>query len=367
MAGRATTPAGKRRAQARTSRAASGGRKPTGRSGGGATRKPPARKPPARPPAKRGSATPRKRGKHAPPRQGGSRRGNGTAHARTKQSAKGRRPAKRTSGRRRLSLRTSLIVVAVLAIAGTAAYFAWFRNSSLVAVEQVRVRGLATSDADKVTAALEDAAKGMTTLNFDEAELRAAVKPFPTVAAVSADTNFPTGVDIEVTPRTPAMLVNSGDEFVPVAGDGTLLRGLDIGETRDSLPAIDVREIPPGPKLGGEPLALATVAGATPPELRPLIERIDYDDEIGVEVTMRGDIPIQFGTPASAAEKWAAAAAVLADPRLDTLTYVDVRVPERPAVGGAGPAPEEEEAPVTDPAVVPTDTATPVVPETTTP
>ena len=37
-------------------------------------------------------------------------------------------------------------------------------------------------------------------------------------------------------------------------------------------------------------------------------------------------------------EKWAAAAAVLADPKLDSLTSLDVRVPERPAAGGAAGA-----------------------------
>ena len=41
-----------------------------------------------------------------------------------------------------------------------------------------------------------------------------------------------------------------------------------------------------------------------------------------------------FGTSGSRDGKWAAAAAVLADPALTSLTYVDVRVPQRPAVGG---------------------------------
>ena len=48
---------------------------------------------------------------------------------------------------------------------------------------------------------------------------------------------------------------------------------------------------------------------------------------------------MRFGSSSGAAAKWAAAAAVLADPKLDGLTYVDVRVPERAAAGGASPAP----------------------------
>ena len=105
----------------------------------------------------------------------------------------------------------------------------------------------------------------MTTLNFDEAEAAATrSKPFPTVAAVSADTNFPTGVDITVTQRTPALLVNSGDESWPSPATAPCCAGSTSATPADGMPAIEVREIPPGPKLGGEPLALATVAGAAP-------------------------------------------------------------------------------------------------------
>ena len=53
----------------------------------------------------------------------------------------------------------------------------------------------------------------------------------------------------------------------------------------------------------------------------------------GVTATMHGGIELRFGTAGAARAKWAAAAAILADRRLETLAYVDVRVPQRPAVG----------------------------------
>ena len=40
---------------------------------------------------------------------------------------------------------------------------------------------------------------------------------------------------------------------------------------------------------------------------------------------------MRFGSASKSTQKWAAAAAVLADPKLTSLAYVDVRVP------GAGP------------------------------
>ncbi len=110
-----------------------------------------------------------------------------------------------------------------------------------------------------------------------------------------------------------------------------------------------MRDLPAAGRLAGEPLAQATIAGAAPAPLVPLIERISADAADGVEVVMKGEIPIRFGAPAAAARKWAAAAAVLADPRLQSLTYVDVRVPERPAVGGAGATEVETAAPETVP------------------
>lgn len=240
-------------------------------------------------------------------------------------------------------------MIVILAVAGTAGYFGWLRNSSLVAVEHVRVKGTTTADADRINAALEDAATSMTTLNFDQGELRNAVRSFPTVASVSADPDFPSGVEITVNERSPALIVESGGDAVPVAGDGTVLRGLSLGAAGERLPTIEMRDLPAAGRLGGEPLAQATIAGAAPGPLVPLIETISDDAARGVEVVMKGEIPIRFGAPAAAAQKWAAAAAVLADPRLQSLTYVDVRVPERPSVGGAAAIEVETAAPETVP------------------
>jgi cell division protein FtsQ len=75
--------------------------------------------------------------------------------------------------------------------------------------------------------------------------------------------------------------------------------------------------------------------GAAPAPLQPLIEEVGHSEDFGVELVLRGGIPVRFGSGARATEKWAAAAAVLADPKLEGLSYVDVRVPERAAAGNA--------------------------------
>ncbi len=248
------------------------------------------------------------------------------------------------------------MVVAGAAVAG---YFGWLRDSSLVAVRDVEVTGVSSPDRERIATALTEAAGSMTTLHVREDDLAAAVAGFPTVVSVSADPELLHGLSIEVTERPPALIAQSGDESVPVAGDGTLLRGLELDDdARAGLPVLEVDEFPASGTLEGEALIQATVLGAAPAPLRPLIEGISIEGERGVEVTMRGAIPIRFGTHEQAGAKWAAAAAVLADPKLETFTYIDVRAPERPAVGGAvaPTAQEPEVAPVEPAAEAPVET-----------
>ena len=73
-----------------------------------------------------------------------------------------------------------------------------------------------------------------------------------------------------------------------------------------------------------------------------MIESLVIDAGEGIEVTLKGGIPVKFGDPDRLEEKWAAVAAVLANPQVKTLTHLDVRVPERPSIGGAAPTPKPE-------------------------
>ncbi len=226
-----------------------------------------------------------------------------------------------------------IVVIALIAIA--ALYFGWFRHSSLVSARHVTVEGASTSDAPKIVAALTSAGHSESTLDVDIGKLQAAVASFPTVASVSADAHFPSALTVHVIPRPPAMLANDGSTEVPLAADGTILTGLELSKDEAaSLPVLHVKTVHSSGRLGGDPLGRALVVGAAPTPLRPLIEGASTDSATGITVTLRGGFRIQFGSSDAAARKWAAAAAVLADPKLDTFAYVDVRIPARPAVGG---------------------------------
>jgi cell division protein FtsQ len=212
------------------------------------------------------------------------------------------------------------------------AYFAWFRHSSFVAVDNVKVEGVSSSDREQITAALTKAADGMTTLDVDASKLASAVSGFPAVASVTAHPDFPHGLTVEVTERRPVLIASDGDHDVAVAADGSVLGGLSLDGLE--LPTLQVDELPGAGSLDGTALHEARVVGAAPGALRPLIEDVTTTDDDGIVATLQGGIDVRFGTESKADAKWVAAAAVLADPQVTTLEYVDVQIPSRPAIGG---------------------------------
>lgn len=134
-------------------------------------------------------------------------------------------------------------------------------------------------------------------------------------------------------PRATAT-IGSGSEAVAVGADGQILAWLPLPDEA-KLPQLPLSEVPKSGRLAGPALEQAMVLGAAPATLRPYIASSSYG-ESGVDVDLRSGIELRFGDASHAAEKWRAAAAVLADPSVTELDYVDLHAPGRPAVGGSG-------------------------------
>src|SRR5439155_8044016 len=135
------------------------------------------------------------------------------------------KPARaRARSRARLLLRR-VAIVGVLAAALAVTYFAWLRDSSLVAVTNVEIDGLSGGVSNPAAAALTDAAKGMTTLDVDQGRLDTVAARYPEIASVTADPSFPHGMTLQVVERPPALIARDGGRRVAVAADGTLLVG----------------------------------------------------------------------------------------------------------------------------------------------
>jgi cell division protein FtsQ len=264
------------------------------------------------------------------------------------------------SAARRLSprLKRRLIALSVACLVVVAGYQFWLRDSSLVAVEQVQVSGLTSADADRVRAALTTAGQTMTTLNVDREALDRAVSTFPVVRKLEIEPDFPHGLRLHVIEYQAAAIAVSDSGRVPVAGDGTILRGVSV---EGRLPTVDV-EGALGTELLADPLArgAAAVAGGAPAVLRSRIVDVQRRSDEGYVAQLRDGPELIFGSATRLGAKWAAATRVLADLEARGASYLDLRIPSRPAVGGLAATTLAPVAPATPaPTAPPAGTVTP--------
>ena len=245
---------------------------------------------------------------------------------------------------RRIASHRRLLAVPLVVAAVLAGGFLLLRDSSLVRVKHVDVAGASGPEAGQVRAALVRAARDMTTLHVREAALREAVAEFPTVKGVRVARHLPDTLTITVIgrPAVAALAAGSGQKL-PVAADGTLLRGSRVP---GDVPVLRIGATPAGEHLD-EPRALRALAlvAAAPKAMRSHVERA-YLGEQGLEAQLRDGPTVIAGEARRLRAKWVAAARVLGDKGARGATYVDVRVPERAVAGGL--ATEEQAQPSTE-------------------
>ena len=266
-------------------------------------------------------------------------------------------------------MRRRLVLAAIVAFVLAALYYLWLRDSSLVAVDHVEVTGLTTKDGPRIQAMLESVAEDMTTLHVRIDELEEAARQFPVIGSIQVETDFPHGLKIAVEERPAAALVSIDGVPLPVAADGTVLRGL---RPPSGLPLLRMEKpATEGHVTDPQTLRALLVAGAAPQGFPQRVDRVSEGPEQGIVVELEDGPEVIFGDADLAAEKWTAAVRVLADPEAAGATYIDVRLPERPVAGGLPVETIEPVAPAGDvitPPVeaVPTDPVVPTDPAATT-
>jgi cell division protein FtsQ len=228
--------------------------------------------------------------------------------------ARAARPAKARYPRTPHLRRRLLLLLVLVSLVG-GGYMFWFRDSSLVRVERVNVIGLSTAPgASRLRVQLTAAARGMTTLHANAAALRRVVADDPVVRAIHIRTDFPHGLTIDVTENRPVALVSTGGR---------------------SVPEVRTVSMPDGRRLArGAALDRVIVAGAAPPALLGRVASITIQPGRGFVAQLENGPSIWLGTRYRIEDKWTAAAAVLAQSSSKGATYVDVRMPDRPAAGG---------------------------------
>ena len=223
-------------------------------------------------------------------------------------------------------LAASLLVVGVLT-----GGFLLARDSSFFAVRHVRVTGATGPAAPRIAAALRAAADGMTTLHVDRSALRRSLSGFSQVRDVQVHREGRNGLRLQVVEYAPVAVLAFPGRRIPVTDDGALLRKV----TPDpSLPVIPVSGAAGGERIVDRDAQRAlSVLQAGPASLRARVQTVTAGPR-GMSARLREGPDLYFGGPERLRAKWSVAAALMADPESRGARYVDVRVPERPAVGG---------------------------------
>jgi len=230
--------------------------------------------------------------------------------------------------------RHKLACLAALPLLGLGGWLV-LRDSSLFSVDQVSVVGLSPNALPVVSDQLVAAARAQTTTDFSTAALRSAVARYTMIDDVTAQTHFPHGVRIEVAERHPVAWLDVAGQGFALAGDGSVVTGLAHAGSLAVLHSLRY----PWNGHSRDPfvmLALRVLLDAPAP-LRHRVAAVTIADGALTIHLHRGPRLI-FGNDALLHAKWDSAAAVLADASSRGASYIDLRLPSRPAAQVADPA-----------------------------
>lgn len=207
----------------------------------------------------------------------------------------------------------------------------WLRDSQLVSVRDVAIKGVKWGPRARIEGALRSVALEMTTLHLRLHEIDEVARQFPSIAAVKTESHFPHRLTIHVRQREPVAVASFAGRHIPVAVDGTILS--DIGPEPGLYQLEGSVSSSHGRITDKHQLETLRVVGAGPLELRDRISQA-VSTARGITIKLRQGPDLIFGDSSAARAKWAAAVRVLADPTSVGASYLDLRVVGRVAVGG---------------------------------
>ncbi|MDR2109192.1 MAG: FtsQ-type POTRA domain-containing protein [Coriobacteriales bacterium] len=245
---------------------------------------------------------------------------------------------------RTLSIRLLIIagLVMLLAVAGVIAY-----NSEFLAISEVRVNGAEHLSADhlKEVAAVP---VGSTLLRVDTEGIKARLEADPWIKQASVERELPATLILNISERR----VFAQAEIIPdvtnatithwlISEDGVWLGTLDGPEETQVLGNLDLKGLvmikdvsrAVRPQLGAEVKdegvanALAILAGFSD-EMRGLVATISAPDRTRTTLGLLNNVGVAFGAAEDIPAKESAIITLL-NAHPDTLTYINVRVPDR--------------------------------------
>jgi hypothetical protein len=230
----------------------------------------------------------------------------------------------------------SLLVGAALILVGAGMY-GIARETSLFAVDAIRVRGASPALAAEVQRELHRY-DGRSLVSLDAASVENMVAGLPAVRAATVDRAFPHTLVVRVVPELPVAVLRRGADSFLVSPRGRVIAPVPRGTHRD-LPRIWLptsTELQLGSFLGGgdgglAARSLAAFVGSGFPGVT-FVRALDGQITLG----LRGGLEIHLGAPVDLRLKIAIAHGIvpgLALPAAGGPDYLDISVPERPVAG----------------------------------
>jgi cell division protein FtsQ len=233
-----------------------------------------------------------------------------------------------------MHMRHKLACLAALPLLGLGGWLV-LRDSALFSVDHVSVVGLSRNALPAVSDQLLAAARAQTTTDFSTGALRSSVARYTLIDGVAVQTQFPHGVRIEVHERHPIAWLDVAGQGFALASDGSVVTGLAHagplavlhsirypwnGHTRDPFVLLALRVLIDAPAALRHRVAAVTIADGA------------------LTIHLHRGPRLIFGNDALLHAKWDATAAVLADASSRGASYIDLRLPSRPAAQVADPA-----------------------------
>ncbi|WP_426572594.1 cell division protein FtsQ/DivIB [Aquihabitans sp. McL0605] len=222
----------------------------------------------------------------------------------------------RDQGRRRLRV-VSLLVLAVLALAGVAAA----TQSPLLDVDHLVVHG-GSHTADAAARRAIGVRLGEPMVSVDPGAAEARLERLPWVEQASVTRSWPGTVRVAIVERTPVAIAGSGGSAVLVDAHG---RSLGPAGTT-ALPVIEGAPAAAGEVLGSRQRSVAAVLAAMPEALRSEVASAKPSGD-GFELVLTDGIVVQWGDDSLPTAKADALVVLLEQAGRSTIDTIDVSVP----------------------------------------
>ena len=247
----------------------------------------------------------------------------------------------RDGGRRRARLVPVAVAALLLGIGACALAYRAAAASGAFDVSRIQVVGAADAAA-QVDAAARAGIAGRSMLDVDPAAVARAVAALPGIQRASVDRAFPATLVVHVVPERPIAIVRTSAGGRVISATGRVI-GPAAGSARLPAIAASPADIP---GVGGAVRSTAVldeVAVAAAPHAGLRLRSIGYTGD-GLVAQLRDGTQIRLGDGTNAARKLRVAHAVLRR-AAGPVEYVDVSVPDAPAVRAGTPDPATTDAP----------------------